>query len=172
MIFGMSISTFTLLHVLISLVGITTGLIVLFGLIGGRRRDRWTAVFLASTVAASLTGYAFPIHGLTPAQVVGAISMAALLAAILALYRFHLRGAWRRTYVIAATIALYLNVFVGVAQAFQKVAVLREAAPTQSEPPFAVAQGTVLMLFCALGVLAARNFRAMPNPVASAQGGR
>lgn len=173
MIFGMSIETFTLLHVLISLVGIGTGLVVLYGLTAGKRLDGWTAIFLASTVATSLTGYAFPINGLTPGHVVGAISLVVLTIAILGYYAFQLRGGWRRAYIVSATMALYLNVFVGVVQAFQKIPSLRAIAPTQSEPPFAIAQFVVLLLFAAAGVIAVRNFRLEPARAAFvANGGR
>lgn len=155
----MSLATFTLLHVAISLVGIATGLVALLGLIGGRSLERWTAVFLSTTVLTSLTGYAFPFHGVTPGHIVGAISLVVLAVALLARYRFGLSGSWRTVYVITSTVALYLNVFVGVVQAFQKVPALNAMAPTQSEPPFAVAQSLVLLTFALLGFQAARRFR-------------
>lgn len=112
MIFGMTTETFTLVHVLISLVGIGSGLIVVFGLIGGKRLDGWTTVFLATTVATSVTGFGFPFNHLLPSHKVGIISLIVLAVTILARYPFHLSGAWRRIYVIGAVIALYLNVFV------------------------------------------------------------
>ncbi len=159
MILGMTTETFTLLHVLLSVVGILAGLIVLGGLIGGKRLGVWNGLFLSTTVATSATGYAFPTAGLTPAQVIGALSLAALALAILADYRFRLAGGWRRVYVVGASVALYFNVFVLVVQAFQKVPMLKDAAPTQSEAPFAAAQTAVLALFVGLTVSAVRNFR-------------
>lgn len=162
MIFGMTIATFTLLHVVISLVGIATGAVVMIGLITGKRRDNWTAVFLATTVATSATGFAFPVDRLLPSHVVGAISLVVLMAAIVARYAFGLAGGWRRTYVVTATIALYLNVFVAVVQAFQKVPSLKALAPTQSEPPFVAAQLTVLLLFTGLAIAASVRFRDLP----------
>jgi hypothetical protein len=147
MIFGMTTETFTLVHVLISLVGIGSGLIVVFGLVGGKRLDRWTTVFLATTVATSVTGFGFPFEHLLPSHKVGIISLIVLAVTILARYAFHLSGGWRRIYVIGAVIALYLNVFVAVVQAFQKVPALKAMAPTQSEPPFLIAQIAVLVLF-------------------------
>ena len=159
MILGMSLSTFTTLHVIISLIGIVTGLVVLLGMLGGRQLGSWTAIFLATTVLTSATGFLFPFNKLLPSHVVGIISLAVLAIALLALYGLHLAGAWRWIYVAAAVLALYLNVFVGVVQAFQKLAFLQPFAPTQTEAPFIVAQVAVLAIFAALGVLAVRSFR-------------
>jgi len=158
MILGMSLSTFTTLHVIISLIGIVTGLVVLLGMLGGRQLGSWTAIFLATTVLTSATGFLFPFNKLLPSHVVGIISLAVLAIALLALYGLHLAGAWRWIYVAAAVLALYLNVFVGVVQAFQKLAFLQPFAPTQTEAPFIVAQVLVLAIFAALGVLAVRSF--------------
>jgi hypothetical protein len=160
MILGMTTATFTLVHVLLSLVGIGAGFVVLFGLIAGKRLEAWTAVFLATTVATSVTGFGFPFDHLLPSHKVGIISLVVLAITLLARYAFHLAGAWRRVYVITAVIALYLNTFVGVVQAFLKVPTLNALAPTQAEPPFAIAQGIVLLLFIGLGTLAAKRFRA------------
>ncbi|HLN07803.1 MAG TPA: hypothetical protein VK281_02390 [Xanthobacteraceae bacterium] len=158
MILGMSIATFTLLHVALSLIGIVSGLVVLFGWLNGRSSDSWTALFLSTTVLTSVTGFLFPVGKLLPSHVVGIISLVALAVAIAALYAYHLAGSWRWIYIVAAVTALYLNVFVAVAQAFQKLPLLNALAPTQSEPPFAVSQLVVLALFIALGVIAARRF--------------
>jgi hypothetical protein len=158
MILGMSTSTYTLVHVLLSLAGIVSGFVVLGGLMAAQRRDGWTAVFLATTVATSVTGFGFPFDHLLPSHVVGILSLVVLALAILARYPLRLAGAWRRVYVVCAVVALYFNVFVLVVQAFLKVAALHALAPTQAEPPFAVAQGLVLLLFVALGTLAAKRF--------------
>jgi hypothetical protein len=162
MILGMSEETYTLIHVVISLVGIGSGLIVLFGLLTGKSLESWSALFLASTALTSVTGFGFPFHKLLPSHKVGIISLVVLAVALLARYALHLAGAWRWIYVICATMALYLNVFVLVVQGFLKVPALKAMAPTQSEPPFLVAQLVVLALFVVLSILAVRKFRPEP----------
>lgn len=158
MILGMSTATYTSLHVLISLVGIGSGLIVMFGFLVGRRLGGMTAVFLVTTVLTSVSGFGFPFDHLLPSHIVGIISLVMLAIAIPARYVFHLAGAWRTTYVIGAAIALWLNVFVLVAQLFGKVPALKALAPTQKEPPFLVAQLLVLGLFVVLTILSAKRF--------------
>jgi hypothetical protein len=158
MVWGMTIETFTLLHVLVSLVGIGSGFVVMSGLLGGRDRNGWTAVFLSTTVVTSLSGFGFPFDHLLPSHKVGLLSLVVLAVAIVARYALHLGGVWRRIYVVCAAVALYFNVFVGVVQAFQKVSVLRAMAPQQTEPPFVVAQLIVLASFIALTIVAARRF--------------
>ncbi len=158
-VFGLSLATYTLIHVLISLVGIGSGLVVLFGLVAARRLEGWTALFLATTAATSVTGFGFPFDHLLPSHKVGILSLVVLAVAIAARYGFHLRGAWRHVYVIGAAIALYLNVFVGVVQSFLKIPALNALAPKQTEPPFVVSQGIVLLLFVVLTIFAAIRFR-------------
>ena len=158
MILGMSFSTFTTLHVIISLIAIVTGLVALLGMLGGKKLGGWTALFLATTVLTSVTGFLFPLTKLLPSHVVGIISLVVLAAALLALYVFHLDGPWRWIYVVGAVLALYLNVFVAVVQAFQKLAFLQPLAPTQAEAPFIVAQVVVLAIFASLGFLAVKRF--------------
>src|SRR5712691_2840381 len=150
-VFGISLATYTFVHVLISLVGIGSGLVVLFGLVAAKRLEGWTAVFLATTVATTVTGFGFPFDHLLPSHKVGIISLLVLALAIVARYPLQLAGAWGRVYVLCAVVALYLNAFVGVVQAFLKVPTLKAMAPTQSEPPFAVAQAVVLVLLVVLG---------------------
>lgn len=159
MTLGIPTSTFVLVHVVISLIGIASGLLVAFGLLAGKRLDRWTALFLASTVATSVTGFPLPADRILPSHIVGAISLVVLAIAYYARYSRQLSGAWRRTYVVTAMIALYLNVFVLVVQLFLKVPELHALAPTQSEPPFAITQGVVLLLFVVLTVGGAIRFR-------------
>jgi hypothetical protein len=159
MILGMTTSTFTLVHVLLSLVGIGSGLLVVYGLLIGKRFDGATAIFLTTTVATSVTGFLFPFDHLLPSHKVGIISLVMLALAVTARYAFHLAGAWRRIYVITAVIALYLNVFVLVVQSFLKIPALKAMAPTQTEPPFLVAQSIVLLIFVGLTILAAIKFR-------------
>ena len=150
---------FTKIHVVISLIGILTGLVVLIGLISGRRFNGWTTWFLASTVATSATGFFFPFRGVTPGIIVGIISLLLLAVAIFARYFRRFVGAWRWIYVVTAMIALYLNVFVLIAQLFQKVPSLKALAPTQTEPPFLVAQLSTLLIFVLLTIAAAIRFR-------------
>jgi uncharacterized membrane protein SirB2 len=162
MILGMSTSTFTLLHVLISLAGIASGFIVVYGLSTGKRLDSWTAIFLTTTVLTSLTGFLFPVEHLLPSHVVGVISLVVLAVAILARYPLRLAGPWRWIYVVCALFALYLNCFVAVVQSFLKVAGLKALAPTQKEPPFLIAQLALIALFIVLGILAVKKFHAEP----------
>src|SRR5436190_4075074 len=166
MIWGLSTSTFTLVHVLLSLVGIFAGLVVMFGLVAGKGFGGWTVLFLVTTVATSVTGFGFPFDHLLPSHKVGILSLLVLPIAIAARYLFHLAGAWRRTYVITAAIALYLNIFVLVVQLFLKVPALKDLAPTQKEPPFVIAQVVVLVLLFVLAVTAARRFRGEPRRAA------
>jgi hypothetical protein len=153
------LAVFTLVHVAISLIGILSGLVVGFGLLSAKRLDGMTAVFLITTMLTSVTGYFFPYHGFKPSYVVGAISLLVLAAAIYARYSRHMGGGWRRTYVITAMIALYLNCFVLVAQAFMKVPALNALAPTGSEPPFLIAQIIVMVIFIVWTVVAVKKFR-------------
>ena len=162
MIAGLSIENFTILHTAISLIAIASGLIVLAGMLRARRLPGWTAVFLVTTLLTSVTGFMFPINGLTPAIVFGLISIVILAIALAALYLKHLSGAWRWIYVTTALVALYLNVFVLIVQSFQKLPALQKLAPTQSEPPFSATQSVVLVAFLVLGTLAARRFRPAP----------
>ena len=164
MVWGMTLATFTFVHVVLSLVGIGAGFVVMSGLLNARPRNGWTALFLATTVATSVTGFGFPTYRLLPSHVVGIASLMVLAVAILARYGLGLRGAWRGVYVVCAAAALYLNAFVGVVQAFLKVSALHALAPQQTEPPFLVTQAIVLALFIALAVLAAKRFRGASIP--------
>jgi hypothetical protein len=159
MILGLSIYNFIILHTVISLIGIATGLYVLYGMLTNNRLDTWTAVFLASTVLTSVTGFAFPFTQLLPSHIVGIISLVVLVAVILARYPYKLAGVWRMVYVIGAVFALYLNCFVGLVQAFMKITAVKALAPTQAEPPFLIAQTILLVVFILLGYLAVKRFR-------------
>jgi hypothetical protein len=160
MILGMTPLTFV--HVLLSLIGIFTGIVVLFGMLSAHRLPGWTLVFLVTTILTSVTGFFFPFVKFMPSHAVGIISLFVLAWSLLALYTFNLAGAWRWIYVVTAVIALWFNVFVLVAQGFAKIPALHALAPTQAEPPFAIAQGIVLVVFLVLGYLAVRRF----HPVA------
>jgi hypothetical protein len=157
-----AIPAFTIVHVAISLAAIASGFIVLFGMIAGKRLDGWTMFFLATTIATSVTGFGFPISGMTPGIVIGLISLVVLAAAVYARYPRHLGGAWRPVYIIGAVFALYLNFFVLIVQSFQKVPVLHALAPTPSDPAFVVVQIVSLLSFLVLGTLAVKRFRTMP----------
>jgi hypothetical protein len=159
MILGMSIPAFTLLHVVITLIAIGSGLIAVGGMFASHRLPATTALFLATTILTSVTGFLFPIHGFTPALGVGTISCVILAIALFAYYRGRLKGAWRWVYVVSAIVALYFNVFVLIAQSFMKVAALNALAPTQSEPPFMMAQLAALAIFVLIGVSAVIKFR-------------
>src|SRR4051812_7184487 len=166
MVLGMSLQTVTLIHVLISLAGIASGVIVVYGFLTNKRLDAWTAVFLTTTALTSLTGFLFPFTGMTPAIKLGIISLVLLAITVVTRYPLHL--AWRKTYVIAACAALYFNVFVLVVQSFEKVPGLKAIAPTQKEPPFAIAQIAVLVLFVVVTVLSVKRFRAESTSKAKA----
>lgn len=150
--------TYLLVHVLLSLVGIFSGLVVVGGLIAGVRFARWVGLFLATTLLTSLTGFGFPFVALLPSHIVGALSLVVLLGALVALYWKHLEGGWRRTFVVLSVVALYLNVFVLLAQLLQKIPALALLAPTPAAPAFAAAQGLVLVLFAVLGWAAVKGY--------------
>ncbi len=150
--------TYTLVHVILSLIGIVSGLIVLFGLLRSDPMNGWTLLFLVATVATSVTGFGFPFHGVTPAIILGILSLIVLALAIAARYTFHLAGAWRWIFVVSAVVALYFNCFVLVVQSFLHIPALHVLAPHGSEPLFAIAQGIVLLLFLWGGILAVKRF--------------
>ncbi len=157
MLLGMT--PFTFIHVLLSLVGIASGLVVLYGLLRANPMARWTQVFLVTTVATSVTGFFFPFHGVTPAIILGVLSLLVLAAAIAGRYAFHLAGPWRWVYAASAVVALYFNVFVLVVQAFAKIPPLHALAPNGSGPAFAAAQALALLFFVVTGYLSVRRFR-------------
>jgi hypothetical protein len=163
----MPTAAFTLLHVIISLIGIATGLVAVAGLIQRRLIPRWTGVFLTTTVLTSVTGFFFPAK-FDPPQAVGGLSLILLALAIYALYARKLTGRWRAVYVVSAVVSLYFNVFVAVVQTFLKIPAFHALAPTQTEPPFAVAQGLVLLAFVVVGVAAVRRFRPAPSGLVTA----
>jgi hypothetical protein len=161
----MSLATFTLLHVVVSLIGIVAGLVAMVGLLKSKSLPGWTGLFLLTTILTSVTGFFFPVEKLLPSHVIGIISLVLLAVACLALYGQKLAGRWRWIYVLTAMISLYLNVFVLVIQSFLKVPPLHALAPSvpPSEPPFAIVQGIVLVFFVVTTFLAIRKFRPMPG---------
>jgi hypothetical protein len=159
MILGLSLEQFTFLHVFVSLVGIATGIFIMFGLLTSRKLRILTSLFLVTTVLTSLTGFLYPFHGITPGIILGILSMIVLILAIVALYVKKLAGAWRATYVISTCLAFYFNFFVLIAQSFAKVPALHSIAPSQSSPGFGITQLAVLLIFILLTVRAVKNFR-------------
>jgi hypothetical protein len=163
----MILQIYTVIHTLISLVAIFTGLVVLFGMLAGKRLDNWTKWFLITAVATTITGFFFPFHGFTPAIGLGIISLPFLALAIFARYPKHLAGSWRWIYVIGAVICLYFNLFVAVVQAFEKIPALQAMAPTQTEPPFKLTQLVVLLVSVLLAIVAAIRFHPEPRVAAN-----
>lgn len=162
MILGLSVGVFTTLHVIISLVGIVAGLVVLFAMLGNRRLNGVTALFLGATVLTSVSGFFFHSKAFGPPHILGVISLIVLAPTLYGIYLAHLKGVWRPVYVIGAVSALYFNCFVGVVQAFDKIPTLHALAPNGKEPPFAIAQGITLLIFVALGYLALKRYRGAP----------
>ena len=163
MILGMSLATFTTLHVIISLIAIVAGIVVMFGLLGSNRMSGLTGLFLLFTILTSATGFLFPFTKLLPSHMIAILSLVLLAIACIALYGMQLSGAWRAIYVVTAMISLYLNIFVLIFQGFLKVAALKALAPTQSEPPFLAVQGVVLAFFVIVIIGATRRFRPQPK---------
>jgi hypothetical protein len=168
MILGLSLSTFVLVHVIISLIGIAAGFVVMFGMLGSNRMPGWTALFLLFTILTNVTGFLIPpllFDKLLPSHIIGILSLLLLAIACLALYGQNLSGAWRWVYVVTALLSLYLNTFVLVIQSFLKVGPLHALAPSvpPSEPPFAIAQGIVLVFFIIVIIGAVRRFHPAPR---------
>jgi hypothetical protein len=165
MVLGMSLATFTMLHVIISLIGIVAGIIVMFGLLGSNKMPGLTAIFLLFTILTSATGFLFPVEKLLPSHIIGILSLVLLAIACIALYGMKLSGAWRWIYVVTALLSLYLNVFVLIIQSFLKIPALTAVAPGNppSGPVFAVVQGVVLVFFVLVIIGAWRRFRPTPT---------
>jgi hypothetical protein len=162
----MILTTLTIIHVALSLAGILAGFVVVLGLLNRQVHAGWTAAFLIATVATSVTGFLFPFHHFLPSHGVGIVSLLVLCLAIWALYGRHLEGGWRRTYAISAVLALYLNVLVLIVQLFLKVPALQALAPTQTEPPFKLAQLVAAALFVVVGIAATVRFGRATAPPA------
>ena len=156
-------AAFTLFHVVLSLIGIATGFVIIAGMLTSNRMNGVTAIFLTFTTLTSATGFLLPVHHFMPSHAIGILSLIVLAFAIYARYPRHLAGSWRWIYVATAIIAQYFNTFVGIVQAFQKIPFLHSLAPTQSEPPFAITQGVVLLLFIVVGIVSAKKFHPQPN---------
>jgi hypothetical protein len=158
MMWGIPADLFLQIHIALSLIAIVSGFVVVYGWLSGASYAGWTILFLATLILTSVTGFPIPPFGLDPPRIVGLISLVLLAIAVVAVYVFRFSGAWRWIYIVTAIMALYLDCFVAVIQAFGKVSFLQSLAPTQSEPPFVVAQLIVLVIFIVLGILAARRF--------------
>ena len=155
----MSTELFTKIHVAISLIGIFSGAVLALAMMAGRFLSKVNTLFLVTTILTSVTGFFFPIHGVTPAIIFGIMSLLALCFTLLAYYDKHLAGGWRRTFVLTALFALYLNCFVLIAQSFQKIPALHALAPTGTEGPFKLAQLVLLVITIVVMVIADRRFR-------------
>jgi len=153
------ISLLTWVHVLISLMAIASGCVVVHAMATANRIHSWTTLFLTTTLLTSLTGFLFPFTGFTPALAFGVLSIALLIPTLLGFYAYRLAGSWRWIYVIGATLALYLNAFVLVVQAFLKIPALNALAPKGNEPPFAIVQAVVLVIFAIAGLKAVKGFK-------------
>jgi hypothetical protein len=162
MILGMTTSTFTIVHVLISFAGIGSGFVVVCGLLTGKRFDAWTAIFLVTTILTSLTGFLFPVEHLLPSHIIGITSLVVLGVAVLARYARQMERTWRWIYAVCAVLALYLSVFVAVVQSFMKIPTVHALAPTQKEPPFLVVQLVVMAIFVVFGIFAVKKFHIKP----------
>lgn len=158
MVLGLSLPVFTLLHVIISVVELLAGAVVVLQMLAGRR-SRLNGLFLTTAALTTITGFLFPFHGMTPGIILGFLSLPFLFLAATAFYVGRLRGAWRVTYILSALIVLYFDAFVAIAQSFMKIPALHALAPTGKEPPFAVAQGLLLLVFIVLGFRAIKRFR-------------
>ena len=158
MTWGIPTHLFLQIHVALSLITMVVGLIALYGFLEGRTLGGWIALFLAGAILTSVTGFPMPPFGFDPPRAVGVVSLLVLAVAVLAIYVFQLAGSWRWIFVAAAVTALYLDVFVGIVQAFAKIPFLHEWAPTQSDPPFVIVQLVGLAIFVALGITAVRRF--------------
>jgi hypothetical protein len=154
----MILHIYTIIHTLISLIAIFTGLIVVFGMIGGKRLDGWTKWFLITAVLTTATGFFFPFHGVTPAIILGMITVPVLAITIYARCSRQFAGAWRWIYAVGAVMSLYFNLFVLVVQLFEKVPALHAIAPTQTESPFKLTQLSVLIVSILLGIVAVVRF--------------
>jgi hypothetical protein len=159
MTWGIPTPVFLQFHILVSLLGIATGLIVVYGLLTARPLAPWTVLCLATLALTSITGFPLEPFGFDPARALGAMSLAALATATASLYLFQMAGAWRLVYIASILAAIYFDLFAGVTQAFLKFPLLHALAPTQSEPPFVIAQLTLLAAFILFGVRAAVRFR-------------
>ena len=165
MVLGMSLPAFTMVHVIISLIGIVSGIIVMFAMLGSHRQPGMTAIFLLFTILTNATGFLFPFEGFKPSYVIAGLSLVLLLIACIALYGMKLAGAWRWIYVVTALLSLYFNVFVLVIQSFLKIPALTALAPGNppSGPVFGAVQGIVLLFFIIMIVGAVRRFRPIPT---------
>ncbi|WP_424629161.1 hypothetical protein [Bradyrhizobium sp. SYSU BS000235] len=159
MILGMSLQSFTVFHLILSMIGIAFGFIVAGGILASNRLPGWTALFLLTTILTSATGFLFPFTKLLPSHIVAIISLVLLAVALYAFYAKDLSGVWRPVYIVTAMRALWFNVFVLIAQSFLKVGLLNVYAPTGAEPPFAITQGVVLVFFILAIIAGIRRFR-------------
>jgi hypothetical protein len=149
---------FTLFHTALSLIQLVSGIIVVFALMGSRDGGPWMPTYLVSGIATSVTGFMFPVSAFLPSHAFGILSLVLFAIILLARYKLHLAGAWRWIFTASLVLTVYLDAFVAVVQAFLKIPSLHALAPNGSEPPFAIAQGILLVLFIAFGIIASRSY--------------
>lgn len=153
----MDLGTLTAVHTGLSIIAIVAGVPAINGLFKTGAASFWTSLFLVTAIATSVTGFFFPFNGLLPSHVVGIIALLILAVALYARYGAGLAGSWRWIYAVTIIASQYLLIFVAIAQAFLKIPTLKALAPTQSEPPFAIAQIIAFAFFVVLGFRAARK---------------
>lgn len=157
---GLSFHAFTFVHVMLSLVGIVAGLFVVGGFTAGRRLDGWIGIFLVTTLLTNITGFLFPFTRLLPSHILGGLSLVIIPVSMFALYGKHLKGSWKKIFVLTAVTALYFNVFVLIAQMFTKIPSFIVLSPTQQSPIFGASQLVLLVMFILIGRSAKRGFAA------------
>ena len=159
------------LHLVLCLIALVAGALVLMNLCNGRHQPTWAAVLLVSTALISFTGFLLPSPPGTPtpdpARIVGVIELVVVAIAALALYGRHLARTLAGLYDVTVVLAVYLNVFVAVTQAFLKIGFLHALAPTGNEPPFLITQLLTLALFVLIGVVAFKRFPTRTAKVAT-----
>jgi hypothetical protein len=157
MVLGLTI--FAWVHTILSLVALVAGIVVVKELLSSSVSRGWTALFVVTAFSTSATGFVFPFERFIDSHWTGLAALVVLALIILAHYVFRLTGFWRWIYSLGMVLSLYFLALVAIAQAFKKVPVLTAMAPTQSEPPFLVAQLVVLAIFGVVSISAVRKFR-------------
>ena len=155
---GLSADLLLQVHVVLSLLQIPVGLYLALELCRGRAPAATTLLFFALAALTSLTGFPLPPFGFDPPRAIGILTLLLLAASAFAFYSRGAIGLWRPVFVIGSIAALYLDIFVAIVQAFQKLPAFQRLAPTQSEPPFVILQVAALALCIVIGFYAVRRF--------------
>jgi hypothetical protein len=152
-------SGLTLIHVILSLLAILSGIRVAQGLMAARRYEKTTLFYMLSTALTLVTSFLFPYNGVTPGIIVGIICVLIFVPTAFARYMFHMAGIWRPVFVVGALALLYFNCLVLIVQSFQKIPSLNALAPTGGEPPVTISQAVLLVIFLLVGFFSVRRFR-------------